>query len=119
MIKNTKEANSNALGMKFEYISLGSGDGPWIMIQGLNTRGIKGTTLFFAYMYRIFAKEYTVYLFERRPLVKEGLSVRDMASDIAAVMDVLGIENADVIFRGYEDIAGDLGSLGANIRTLS
>ena len=29
------------------------------------------------------------------------------------------IENADVIFRGYEDIAGDLGSLGANIRTLS
>lgn len=97
MIYNAKESTINVLGMKFEYISLGSGDRPLIMIQGLNTRGIKGTALFFAYMYRIFAKEYTVYLFERRPLVREGLTVRDMASDIAAVMDVLGITNADII----------------------
>ena len=97
MIYNAKESTINALGMKFEYISLGSGDKPLIMIQGLNTRGIKGTALFFAYMYRIFAKDYKVYLFDRRPVVQEGITVRNMASDIAMAMDILGIKNADVI----------------------
>ena len=67
------------------------------MIQGLNTNGIKGAAKPLAYMYRIFAKEYKVYLFDRRPNVQEGITVRDMAADIAAAMDVLGIEKADVI----------------------
>ena len=80
-----------------EYISFGKGKKPLIMIQGLNTRGIKGAALSLSYMYRIFTKEYTVYIFERRPFVKEGITVRDMASDIAASMEKLGIANADVI----------------------
>ena len=97
MIYNAKEFTVPVHGMQLDAITFGRGSKTLVMIQGLNTRGIKGAALSLAYMYRIFAKEYTVYLFDRRPVVKEGITVRDMASDIAAAMDQLGIANADVI----------------------
>ncbi len=96
MLYNAKELKLTASGMQFDYIRFGSGKKPLIMIQGLNTRGIKGAALSLAYMYRIFAKEYTVYLFDRRPVVYDGITVRDMAADIASAMDALGLKNADV-----------------------
>ena len=96
MMYNAKELKLTVKGMTFDYIRFGKGVRTLIMIQGLNTRGIKGSALPLAYMYRIFAKEYTVYMFDRRPDVKEGITVRDMADDIAAAMDVLGLKNADV-----------------------
>lgn len=96
MMYNAKELKLTVKGMTFDYIRFGKGARTLIMIQGLNTRGIKGSALPLAYMYRIFAKEYTVYLFDRRPDVKAGITVRDMADDIAAAMDELGLKNADV-----------------------
>ena len=96
MLYSAKELKLTANGMQFDYIRFGSGKKPLIMIQGLNTRGIKGAALSLAYMYRIFAKEYTVYLFDRRPVVYDGITVRDMAADIASAMDALGLRNADV-----------------------
>ena len=83
-------------GMDIDYITFGRGKKNLIMIQGLNTNGIKGANLSLAYMYRIFAKDYKVYLFDRRPVVHEGITVREMAHDIALCMDELGITNADV-----------------------
>ena len=83
--------------MQIDYIRFGKGKRTMIMIQGLNTRGIKGSALPLAYMYRKFAKDFTVYLFERRPEVSEEITVRDMASDIARAMDALGIKGADVL----------------------
>jgi len=97
MMYNAKESKLNIQNMQFDYITFGNGTKPLVMIQGLNTRGIKGAALSLAYMYRIFAKDYKVYLFDRRPVVQEGITVRDMASDIALAMDILGIKNADVI----------------------
>jgi len=96
MIYNAKELKLNIQDMQLDYLTFGSGTKPLVMIQGLNTRGIKGAAPSLAYMYRIFAKNYKVYLFDRRPVVQEGITVRDMASDIAAAMDLLGITNADV-----------------------
>ena len=96
MLYGAKELKLTANGIQFDYIRFGSGKKPLIMIQGLNTRGIKGAALSLAYMYRIFAKEYTVYLFDRRPVVYDGITVRDMAADIASAMDALGLKNADV-----------------------
>lgn len=82
--------------MQLDYITFGRGSRPIVMIQGLNTRGIKGSAMPLAHLYRIFTKDYKVYLFDRRPDVHEGITVREMASDIAAAMDALGIANADV-----------------------
>ena len=96
MMYNAKESKLDISGRQFDYITFGSGAKPLIMIQGLNTRGIKGSALSLAYMYRIFAKDFKVYLFDRRPDVHDGITVREMAADIAAAMDALEITNADV-----------------------
>ena len=80
-----------------DYITFGRGKKNLIMIQGLNTRGIKGTSYPLAFMYRMFAKEYTVYVFDRRPDVFEGITIRDFALDVAEAMDALNIKNADII----------------------
>ena len=96
MIYGAKEQKIKIENMEFDYITFGKGSKPLIMIQGLNTRSIKGAAASLAYMYRIFAKDYKVYLFDRRPEVFEGITVRDMADDIAKAMDILGLKNADV-----------------------
>lgn len=97
MLYNAKESKVRVNDMDIDYISFGSGKKALIMIQGLNTRGIKGSALPLAYMYRIFAKDYKVYLFDRRPDAKEGITVKEMAEDIAVAMDNLGITGADVL----------------------
>ena len=99
---NAKESTVTVGGMSFPYISFGKGKKSLIMIQGLNTRGIQGAALSLAYMYRIFAKEYTVYLFDRRPIVQEGITVSQMASDIAAAMDALGTQCVDLAAIGAD-----------------
>lgn len=96
MIYNAKEQKIKIENMEFDYITFGKGSKPLIMIQGLNTRSIKGASASLAYMYRIFAKDYKVYLFDRRPEVFDGITVRDMANDIAKAMDILGLKKADV-----------------------
>lgn len=96
MLYHAKESKLTLGNTQIDYITFGKGPKTLIMIQGLNTRGIKGTALSLAYMYRIFAKDYTVYLFDRRPNVAEGLTVRDLAADVAAAMDVLKIAKADI-----------------------
>ena len=97
MLYNAKELQLNVQNTQIAYITFGGGPKPLVMIQGLNTRGIKGAALSLAWMYRIFTKDYTVYLFDRRPVVPENINVRDLASDIALAMDALGIMNADII----------------------
>jgi pimeloyl-ACP methyl ester carboxylesterase len=96
MLYNAKEGKIYTGEASFDYIQFGTGQKTLLMIQGLNTNGIKGAALSLAYMYRMFAKEYTVYLFGRRDAVYEGITVRDFALDIVAAMDELGLKNADV-----------------------
>lgn len=80
-----------------DCVVFGSGARPLVMIQGLSTRGLRGTADSLAWMYRLFARDYRVYLFERRPRAADGLTVRMLAEDTAAAMDALGIRQADVI----------------------
>ena len=96
MLYKAKELRFELGQLKMDYITFGSGKRPLIMIQGLNTKGIRGVADSLAFMYRMFAKDYKVYLFDRREDVKEGLTVRELAGDIATAMDVLGVSNADV-----------------------
>ncbi|MGN1368776.1 MAG: alpha/beta fold hydrolase [Aristaeellaceae bacterium] len=97
MMYKAKEQSISIHNMLIKTITFGRGAKPLVMIQGLNTRGIQGTAVPLAWMYRIFAKDYKVYLFDRRPAVFDGITVRELAGDIAAAMDQLGIRNADVI----------------------
>ena len=78
MLHNAKEGKLNIKNASFDYIQFGTGKKALIMIQGLNTNGIKGAAMSLAYMYRVFAKEYTVYLFDRREEIYEGINVKDL-----------------------------------------
>jgi pimeloyl-ACP methyl ester carboxylesterase len=97
MFYNAKERKIKVNGREIDYISFGRGEKVMLMIQGLNTRGIKGAAIPLAYTYRVFAKEYTVYLFDRRPDAADGITVRELARDVADAMDALGLRNADVL----------------------
>ncbi len=96
MLYNVKEQKLKTRNTEIDTITFGKGGRHLVMIQGLNTRGIKGAGLSLAFMYRIFARDYTVHLFDRRENIPEGFTVRDMARDIAEAMDALGIAKADV-----------------------
>ena len=81
-----------------EYIRFGCGKRILIMLPGLGDglRSMKGTALPMALMYRMFAKDFTVYAFSRKKELPEGYTTRDMARDQAEAMDRLGIKQADV-----------------------
>ncbi len=96
MFFDVKEQKLDLQNIQVDYITFGKGKKNLIMIQGLNTRGIKGAGLSLAFMYRIFTNDYKVYLFDRRSNVTEDITVRDMATDIAKAMDVLELTKADV-----------------------
>lgn len=97
MLYNVKENTLNLSDIHMDYITFGYGTKPLIMIQGLNTNGIKGAGISLAFMYRIFAKDYKVYLFDRRTDISYDITVEDLANDIAAAMDELNIKNADIL----------------------
>ena len=78
------------------YLSFGKGQKNLIIIQGLNVRDIKGAGASLALMYKMFLKNYRVWFFDRRRVVKEGLTNWDLAEDIYFAMKELNIESADV-----------------------
>lgn len=96
MFCNAKELTLKLENIEMDYITFGNGRKSLVIIQGLSTRSIKGMAIPLAFMYQIFAKDYTVYLFDRRKVVEEGITVREFAGDVAKAMDALQITNADV-----------------------
>ena len=82
-----------------DYIRFGRGKRDLIIIPGLGDglRTVKGTAAPMAWMYRIFSKDFTVWMFSRRADLPTGHSTRDMAKDLEDAMDALGIERADIL----------------------
>lgn len=99
MFYNAHNRNIRIGDTDMDYISFGTGKKILVMIPGLNDGlfPIKGTAIPLAIAYRVFASEYTVYVFGRKNKLEEGYSTRDMANDQAEVMRMLGISQADVI----------------------
>ena len=81
------------------YISFGEGNKNLIIIPGVGDgfKTVKGMAMPFSVMYKIFAKEYKVYVFSRRNDMPEDFSTEDMANDLISHMNELGIEKADII----------------------
>jgi len=93
---NAKELQLQIGDIEMDYITFGRGTKPLIMIQGLNTNGIHGTASALAFLYRRFAKDYKVYLFDRRRNLPEQVTVRELAADVALAMDTLELKSADI-----------------------
>ena len=77
-------------------LRFGRGERTLVLIPGLNLRRLRETGYAMAHMYKRFANDHTVYIFDRRDPVREGYSVRDIAVDTAAGMAALGIGRAAV-----------------------
>ena len=98
MFYHTKEGIVTLPTGTMEYIRFGSGKRTLVMLPGLgdSLRSMKGAAIPMALMYRIFAKNFTVYIFGRRSDLPQGYTIRDMARDQATAMAQLGIEKADI-----------------------
>lgn len=99
MIYNAKGRKIDIEDFTINYIEFGKGKKNLIIIpgggDGLKT--VKGMTIPLTLMYKMFAKEYKVYIPSRRNEIKEGTTIKDMAEEIAKLMDKLNIKDADVI----------------------
>ena len=98
MLYNAKNGTLKIGGTTMDYIRFGTGARILVMLPGLGDglRSMKGTALPMAFMYREFAKDFTVYAFSRKNALPEGYTTRDMARDQAEAMEQLGISKADV-----------------------
>lgn len=96
MIYNVHESTVNIGATSIDYISFGRGNKNLIIIQGLNVRDIKGSGASIALMYRMFAKDYRVYMFDRRPVIDNPITIWDIAEDIYKAMKQLIIEKTDL-----------------------
>lgn len=87
------------IGGGMDYVRFGTGQRVLVMLPGLGDglQTVKGTALPMAWMYRVFAKPFTVYMFSRRNALPEGFTTRDMARDLKDAMDALNIRQADVV----------------------
>lgn len=99
MIYGAKGGNIHMGDTDVDFITFGKGKKPLVIIPGLSDglRTVKGTATSLAVMYRLFAKEYKVYVISRKNKLEEGYSTRDMARDLKFVMEKLDISNAYVM----------------------
>ncbi|MBR2802502.1 MAG: alpha/beta hydrolase [Erysipelotrichaceae bacterium] len=94
-----QERTITAEGRKMNCISFGKGKKTMLLISGLNVQDVRGLSVALGlwWLYRGFAKEYTLYCFDRREDLPEGCTVREMAEDIALGMKALGLKDACVL----------------------
>lgn len=83
-------------GTDLDAVVFGTGKKSLILIPGLSFQQVKTAAIPLAYLYRIFAKEYTVYILDKKAVVPEGYTIREMANDVAFVIKQLQLDSVDV-----------------------
>lgn len=99
MFYNAREGKVKVGLTDMDYVTFGHGEKPFIIIPGLGDglKTVKGTKIILAIMYKIFAKDYKVYIFSRKNHIEEGYSTRDMAKDQMIAMENLGLKDAHIM----------------------
>lgn len=99
MIWNAKNGTVPIGSTEMGYVSFGYGSKVLILLPGLSDglTTVKGKALLLAALYRMFFKEYRVYMFSRKEELPDDYSIREMAEDQAEAMRKLGIEKAAVL----------------------
>ena len=96
MFYGAKELNIEVNGGNITVLQFGSGAKPLVMIPGLRMNDLKGSSAAAALGFRMFAKNYTVCLFDRKIPAEQGCTIHDLAEDLFAAMRKLNIDNAFV-----------------------
>ena len=94
---NFLESSVHVSGGEFPYIRFGTGEKNLVIIAGMGMTGLTGLGGPVSELYRNYAEEYTIYVFDRLLVLPDDASIRSMAQDTAEAMQALGIEKADVM----------------------
>lgn len=99
MVYGAKNSNVKVGNWDVDYNTFGSGAKNLVIIPGLSDglKTVKGAAAAIAMMYRMYAKDYKVYVFSRKNQMEAGYSTRDMARDLKRVLEVLNIQKAHII----------------------
>ncbi len=99
MVFNARNGRVCIDGTDMEYVSFGKGKNVFVLLPGLadGLKTVKGMALPLAWMYREYAKDYSVFVFSRKNEIPENYSTREMAADQAKAMKALGISNANIM----------------------
>lgn len=95
-LRHIKKLTFNKDGTTLDCVVFGTGRKILILIPGLSFQRVKGAALPLAYMYRSFSKEYTVYVIDKKEVVPNGYTIRELANDVAFAMDQMDLYAADV-----------------------
>ncbi|MCR5522712.1 MAG: alpha/beta hydrolase [Clostridia bacterium] len=77
---------------EMRYIKCGEGKRPLVILPGLSLISVIGSEDAIISAYDIFAKDFTVYLFDRVSSMPDDYSVEDAADDTAKAIGLLGID---------------------------
>ena len=99
MIWNAKNGTVPIGNTEMSYAAFGSGKKVLILLPGLSDglTTVEGKALLLAAPYKLFFKDFTVYMFSRKKELPDDYSIREMANDQAEAMRMLGIEKASVL----------------------
>ena len=97
MFWNLKESSVTLDNSKVDYAVFGKGTKPLVIIPGLTLKDVKGAGVGLALMYRLFAKDYRVYIIDKKADISDGYTVSDFARDTVCVMQSLKIKDAYIL----------------------
>ncbi len=81
-----------------DYVTFGRGDKVLVIITGLSLQGLSDMSdLAICSLFYRYAKEYKVYIFDRKNHIKEGISIENMVDDLYHSLQELHIANASII----------------------
>lgn len=83
--------------VEMDYMVFGNGEKTFVILPGLSVHSVMGLADSVAEAYQDFAKEYTVYLFDRPKEIAEDVTIRELADETAAAMQALHITDADIL----------------------
>ena len=81
-----------------DYITFGKGNKTLIIITGLSLQRLGDMSNLTIYsLFSRYAREYKVYIFDRKDHIEEGISIENMADDLYHSLQELHIANASII----------------------
>lgn len=80
-----------------DWFRFGEGEKIMVILPGLSVQSVMGLAGLVAEAYKMFADDYTVYMFERRKELPASYPIREMADDTAEAMRALGLSGADMM----------------------
>ena len=86
---------TNRAAMKF--FRFGSGNKKFIIIPGMSAKSLMGAADVIAAQYKIFARDYEIFVFDIRDELPEKYNIQDLAGDLIEALDTLEIKQADFL----------------------